>query len=133
MPNYEEKAIKNALFIKGDKVKWDGHQDEYTVKTVFFDMGVRYSLLSKDGVECGGRVFENELKFSSLYDAAKRRDVEIDSHESDLYVPVNEVTKKLVENYEFSRNVTTFVSQIDNKSWYDVPFGYIPYWEEKGA
>lgn len=51
------------------------------------------------------------------------KESEIDTHESDLYVLVNDISKKIVNEYEFKNNVTTFKSQIDNKLWYDIPFG----------
>lgn len=51
---------------------------------------------------------------------------EIDNHESDLYVLKNETSTKWVNGYEFKNNVTTFISQIDNKIWYEIPFGYMP-------
>ena len=54
-----------------------------------------------------------------------------DNHCSDLYVPVNLETTRLVNKYRFKCNVTTFISQIDGKQWYDVPFAYEPYWERR--
>jgi hypothetical protein len=57
--------------------------------------------------------------------------VQIDHHESDLYVPVTPETTKLVNEYEFKSNVNRFVSNIDNKTWYDIPFAYSPFWEKK--
>ena len=54
--------------------------------------------------------------------------VEIDHHESDLYVPVNDVTQRIIEAYEFKSNVQRFVSQIDRTLWYDIPFAYDPFW-----
>lgn len=49
---------------------------------------------------------------------------EIDHHESDLYLKVNENSKKLVEEYYFKVNVTTFVDQINNELWFDIPFAW---------
>lgn len=68
---------------------------------------------------------------NNIYDACKAAHVEIDNHESDLYIPVNELTQSLVEQYPHKEIVTKFVSQIDGKLWYDVPFAYEPYWEAK--
>lgn len=50
---------------------------------------------------------------------------EIDHHESDLYLKVNENSKKLVGEYDFKENVTTFIDEIDNELWYDIPFAYV--------
>jgi len=70
---------------------------------------------------------------SQIYQQMKAAGVEIDNHESDLYVPVNADTQKLITKYRFRSNVTTFVNQIDGKLWFDIPFAYTPFWEEKTA
>jgi hypothetical protein len=57
--------------------------------------------------------------------------VKCEFHASDLYVPVNSVTSGIIHNYRFKNNVTTFISQIDNKLWYDIPFAYDPHWVNK--
>lgn len=68
----------------------------------------------------------------SIYTEMKEAGVKMSSHESDLYVPVNEVTSALVSVYEHMNNVTTFISNIDRKAWYDIPFAFDPYWEKRG-
>ena len=50
---------------------------------------------------------------SQIYQQMKAAGVKIDNHESDLYVPVNADTQKLITKYRFRSNVTTFVNQID--------------------
>lgn len=54
------------------------------------------------------------------------KESEIDTHESDLYVLVNDISKKVIDQYEFKNNVTTFKSNTDKQLWYDIPFGYMP-------
>jgi hypothetical protein len=58
--------------------------------------------------------------------------IPVESHCSDLYIPVNEITRKLVAEYAAAggTRAETFTSNIDGKRWYDVPFAYSPYWEE---
>ena len=34
------------------------------------------------------------------------------------------ITIRIVSNYEFRNLVSTFVDQIDNELWFDVPFVY---------
>lgn len=46
----------------------------------------------------------------------------IDHHESDLYVIKNDISTKIINNYKFKNNVTTFKS--DGQKWYDIPFAY---------
>jgi hypothetical protein len=65
----------------------------------------------------------------SIYEQLLAAGVPLDSHESDLYALVTPESKAIIDAYQFKCNVTTFVSQIDNKHWYDIPFAYQPYWE----
>ena len=66
---------------------------------------------------------------NELWEQVKGLGIEHSNHASDLYIPVNEVTKKLIAEYEFKKNVTRFINNIDGKPWYDVPFAYGPFWE----
>lgn len=56
---------------------------------------------------------------------------EIDHHESDLYLKHSKKSQALIAGYEYRNQVKPFVSPLDGCVWYDVPFAYIPYWEEK--
>ncbi len=68
------------------------------------------------------------MELIDIYEAAKEAGIEIDSHCSDLYMPVNEKSIKLVNQYKYKTNVDIFISQIDGSRWYDVPFAYYPYY-----
>jgi len=57
--------------------------------------------------------------------------VEIDHHESDLYVPVTKETQAFLAQFP-EMSVTMFTSLIDNKLWFDIPFMYEPFWPKKG-
>lgn len=72
-------------------------------------------------------------EITSIWDEVKRLGIQFDSHETDLYIPVNEQTKELVDRWKFKCNARTFVNQIDHKFWYDLPFAYVPAWEAKGV
>ncbi len=48
------------------------------------------------------------------------KEEELDNHYSDLYVLKNEISTKFVEEYNGKSTVSTFVSQIDNKVWYEL-------------
>jgi lipopolysaccharide biosynthesis regulator YciM len=69
---------------------------------------------------------------NEIYDLAKAemQPDEIGTHCSDLYLLKNSVSEKLVSQYEFRCNVTTFRSQIDGKIWFDIPFAYYPYFKK---
>ena len=69
--------------------------------------------------------------FSAIYDKVIELGIIHDHHESDLYIPVNEQTKNLVKAFEYSTMVETFKSQIDGSFWYNIPFAYTPWWEER--
>lgn len=66
-----------------------------------------------------------------LYDKMLNAGVEIANHCSDLYVPVNEITRSIVNDYQFKANVTQFTSNIDGKQWFDIPFAFLPWWEAR--
>jgi len=73
-------------------------------------------------------------EITSIWEEVKRLGIQFDSHETDLYIPVNEQTKALVARWKFKSIATTFVSQIEPKTlWYDLPFAYVPAWEVKGS
>jgi hypothetical protein len=57
--------------------------------------------------------------------------IEYASHESDLYIPVNEQTEELIKNYMFKKSVGRFINNIDKKLWFDIPFAYIPFWDNR--
>jgi len=64
----------------------------------------------------------------SLYDRLRAAGVPLDHHESDLYAlktPESEAIMKTDDHI-----VTTFVSRIDQKVWYDIPFAYKPFWDD---
>jgi hypothetical protein len=67
----------------------------------------------------------------NIYEEMKRLGVEIDHHESDLYVPVTPETTALVKQYKFRENVKCFRSCIEPRvPWYDIPFAYQPFWDK---
>jgi len=67
----------------------------------------------------------------SIYEEIKKTGFEIDNHESDLYCLANDITANILKNYEFKSQVTIFTSKTDKRLWYDIPFAYSPYWDEK--
>lgn len=67
----------------------------------------------------------------NLFDEVEKAGIPYANHESDLYIPVNEETRKLIAAYEFKRSVKIFKSNIDGKAWYDVPFAFAPWWIAK--
>jgi hypothetical protein len=67
----------------------------------------------------------------SIYRKMLVAGVEIDNHETDLYVPVTDVTTAILNDYHYRSNVKPFRSNIDGTQWYDIPFAYDPAWIRK--
>jgi len=65
----------------------------------------------------------------SLYTDLIEAGQPVSNWQSDLYTPVNEVTRALVKKHGHKAEV--FTSQIDGKPWFDVPFQFDPYWEKR--
>lgn len=70
----------------------------------------------------------------TLYTDLKAARLDLDNHESDLYVrdtpearAILAVHGKRVDGH----NVQRFTSQIDGKPWLDIPFAYTPWWERR--
>lgn len=58
---------------------------------------------------------------------------DIDHHESDLYLRVDQISKKIVKECP-SACVSTFKSAHEEDKgvlWYDIAFAYTPFWQEK--
>ncbi len=68
----------------------------------------------------------------TIYADMKATGVQIDNHESDLYVPVTLETSAVIRKWQHSINgVTVFKSNVDGQPWYDVPFMYEPFWNAR--
>ena len=69
---------------------------------------------------------------NNLYEAIKKSGIQIQNHYSDLYFPVTPESVAILAQYPRNQRITrTFVNQVEGGLWYDVPFAYLPYWEEK--
>lgn len=65
----------------------------------------------------------------SLYQLLLDTGAQMDNHEGGLYVLVTPETSAVIRMSRHS--VSTFISQIDGKLWFDLPFAYEPFWERK--
>ena len=65
----------------------------------------------------------------TIYEELKQAEVPLDHHESDLYALKNETSERILKKYDHS--FTIFISQIDHKPWYDIPFAFQPWWDSK--
>ena len=69
-----------------------------------------------------------EIPDKPFFTVIEERDIPYANHESDLYVPQTDETNALIKLYDL-RGVTQFRNQVDGEWWYDIPFGYLPWWE----
>ena len=69
----------------------------------------------------------------NIYQQLTEAGCQISNHYSDLYVEVSEASRKIIRDYEFLSKVQVFRNNLDGRLWYDIPFAYEPYWEEKQA
>lgn len=67
----------------------------------------------------------------NIYEDMKAAGVQIDNHESDLYVPVTDVTRAIVARYSDTHSITSFRHATTGAHWYDIPFAYAPFWANK--
>jgi hypothetical protein len=67
------------------------------------------------------------MEKESLYVKLKAAGVPVETHASDLWVPISDASRAIVEKYEYFQNVTVFWSERDQDFFYDVPFGFAPY------
>jgi hypothetical protein len=66
-----------------------------------------------------------------LFEQIKAAGIPFDNHESDLYVLVTPGSRKIIAEACRLNDASTFISQLDGKLWYDVPFAYQPFWDAK--
>lgn len=71
----------------------------------------------------------------SLYQELKQNGIETSHWQSDLYFPVTDESLAILRNHPLQySNATKFTDEITKKSWFDVPFGFMPFWEKiRGA
>lgn len=70
----------------------------------------------------------------SIYRQALERlpKTDIDHYESDLYLRKSPASVALIANYEYKNIVSWFKDAIENGIWYEIPFAYDPFWENRG-
>ena len=71
----------------------------------------------------------------SLYTELKDAGCTLDNHYSDLYVLFEPKATAIIQQHRTLTHRTvmlsTFVSNLDGKLWYDIPFAFDPYWEAR--
>jgi len=75
---------------------------------------------------------------TELYDELKEAGIEIDHHESDLYVPNTPEARRILDRHPIEKKNATLFGEHKvvggrhvDKIWIDVPFAYAPFWRKK--
>ncbi len=66
----------------------------------------------------------------SLYTDLIEAGQPVSNWQSDLYTPVNATTRALLKKHGIT-TATTFKNRVEGGIWYDVPFMFDPFWEER--
>jgi len=65
----------------------------------------------------------------SIYTNLRDAGIPIDSYESDLYCKFTKESAEIVK--DSGLKVHTFMNELDHTLWYDIPFMYDPWWENR--
>lgn len=65
----------------------------------------------------------------SLYTDLIEAGQPVANHYSDLYCPVNNTTRALINKHKAT--ATIFRNQVEGGLWFDVPFMFDPFWEKR--
>lgn len=70
----------------------------------------------------------------TIYQKLFAAGVPLDNHESDLYAKATPDARRIVQEHYAGQDhiVKTFISQIDQGLWFDLPFAFDPFWTARG-
>jgi len=69
----------------------------------------------------------------SIYQRLKEAGIPISNHCSDLYCKVTRESTRILSQYEYNSMVRPFRNNNDGAIWYDIPFAFDPYWQQRGV
>jgi hypothetical protein len=71
---------------------------------------------------------------ASLYGDLLAAGVPLSNHESDLYFADTPASRAILARwFQQARLATRFENQIDGATWWDVPFAFLPWWEDRAT
>ena len=69
---------------------------------------------------------------ATLYEKAKAAGIEMDNHESDLYLKDTPEARRIIKEWQKESGldgcITYFHSETDKAQWIDIPFMFDPFW-----
>jgi len=66
----------------------------------------------------------------TIYQQAIKAKLNIDSHQSDLYIEDSKKAWKILSEHPCPNQISKFHSEKDNKPWIEVAFAYDPFWNK---
>jgi len=72
-----------------------------------------------------------KIDFVELFNTLLESGCEIDTHESDLYVRVDEDSETIVAT--LYGEAKRFIGNPDGNVWFDIPFGNIEFWRQAAS
>lgn len=66
---------------------------------------------------------------SSIWEEVVARGIQYRNHESDLYIPVTQVTREMVKRHNV--DAKQFYNDAEHCYWFDIAFAYLPYWQQR--
>lgn len=69
--------------------------------------------------------------YEKAVELMEQKEIDHNSTGTDLYLKVTKISRQLIKDYDFKMAVEMFIDQINHELWYDIPFAYIPAWEDK--
>jgi hypothetical protein len=69
-----------------------------------------------------------------LFDEIKAAGIPFKNHGTDLYLPDTPNVRAILDKYPLEKgNAKRFQNRVEGGIWIDVPFAYLPEWDEKIA
>lgn len=66
----------------------------------------------------------------TLFEQIKNAGIPYSNHSSDLYVKDCEESRAILNQHPLPKaNARTFINQQNQERWIDIPFNYMPFWE----
>lgn len=68
----------------------------------------------------------------TVYAQMLQAGIPIDHHGSDLYAKVTKESRQIVNSYPYREQVRLFRHNLTRDLWFDIPFGFDPFWIKRG-
>ena len=124
--------MKTPIKHKGYTITWFPMEGKYMCFTSKHSMISGFIDTEEEAIKYINDYLDRieKSKIKTIFQQVQELEIEFDNHESDLYIPVNKVTTRLIDVYDFKQNVATFRNELNGKQWYDIPFAYDTFWKK---